>query len=128
MTRHQRSLNHIFLPSCLHHLLVASSIPLFENRYSLAYFWSVYDYSIAVATTIVPCLHTVVAASYSDSCAYTSRPFQTEKAKSLLCVTKDKATWRIWVVKKNNLLLNGASCSLAVITLQLWMRKNYTIQ
>jgi hypothetical protein len=66
MTRHQRSLNHIFLPSCLHHLLVASSISLFENCYSLACFWSVYDYSIAVATTIVPCLHAVVvAASYS---------------------------------------------------------------
>jgi hypothetical protein len=60
MTWHQRSLNHYVLPSCLHHLLVASSMPLFENHYSLACFWSAYDYSIAVATTIVPCLRAVL--------------------------------------------------------------------
>jgi len=61
-------------------------MPLFENHYSLACFWSAYDYSIAVATTVVRFLHPVVAVSYSDSCAYTSRPLQTEKAKSVVCV------------------------------------------
>jgi hypothetical protein len=71
-----------------HHLLVTSSMPLLESRYSLASFWSAHDYSIAVATTIVHCLHAVVAASYSDSCAHTSRPLQTEKAKRVACVTR----------------------------------------
>jgi hypothetical protein len=51
MTRHHRRSLNYFLPSCLHHLLVASSMPLLESRYSLAFFWSAYDCSIAVATT-----------------------------------------------------------------------------
>jgi hypothetical protein len=46
-TRH-RILNH--LTSCLHHLLVASSIALLESHYFLAYLWNAYDYSKAVDT------------------------------------------------------------------------------
>jgi hypothetical protein len=46
-TRHRR-LDH--LTSCLHHLLVASSIALLESRHSLAFLCSAYDYSKAVDT------------------------------------------------------------------------------
>ncbi len=46
-TRHRR-LDH--LTSCLHHLLIASSIALLESYYFLAFLWSAYDYSKAVDT------------------------------------------------------------------------------
>lgn len=54
VTPHQSSLNHLLLSSCLHHLLVLvpSSISLLESSYFLAFFYSGYDYSNAIGTTL----------------------------------------------------------------------------